>query len=481
VELSRRIAPWAEAGPLVVGPTLAAVGAGLVLAVLGPVSLLPLLVLAATTLLGFAALVRYDLPFTFVPFYLLFETVVGDWLPTPLDLVSKDLVYLLAVALGLLHLAARPQPARARPPAGATAAVLAYFLLHVLLTLRGPTLLLGALSFRGTVFLAWIAVLMPVAYADAAARRRGLGTLIVGLCAVAVVGLWETAAWEQVREVLDLEVQRWTMGTLKAGSTVGSAGALGAVMAVGLIFLSARLLEGRLGRGTVMVGTVLAGLWGAGLVVSFSRISQIAFVAVLLVLFLRRPRILVPGLLLLVLAGAVADWATGGFFLGNLAATVGRGEHLDAIQSTADRLEIIRQTLHEYWPRHPWLGWGLGSAGAHTLTHLEDAPLGFLFLDNMYLKALVEGGLVGLGSYLAFLAATLLGAWRLDRNLAGRDGVDPWRRALVRGAGGVGLFYAVVGVASTVPEMPVVNASWWWAVGWLFVEAARQRAEEIGP
>jgi len=47
----------------------------------------------------------------------------------------------------------------------------------------------------------------------------------------------------------------------------------------------------------------------------------------------------------------------------------------------------------------------------------------------------------------------------------------------VRGAGATILFYALVGTASTVQEMPVVNVTLWWAIGLLFAEAARQRAE----
>ncbi len=479
MDLSRRLAASSEAGPLILGPVLAAVGSAVVLSFLGLDALLPLSLLIALAVAVGMGLWRFDLWYTAFLVYLLFETVAADFLPGSLGLISKDLIYLAVVGLGVLTLAARPLPERARPPAVAVTAVLLLVGFHLWLVLRGPTLLLGALGFRGTVFLALTALLAPLAYREERGRHFSLALLGLGLVVVAVVAFWEAYAWQQVREVLELEQQRWSMGTLKASSTVGSPGALGAVMGVGLLFLVARLLEGGMRRRWWIVLAVVGGLWMGGLVLSFSRISQISFALLALLLLLRRPRLFVPGVALLAVAAVIADWATHGFFSGNLLATFGLGEHLDAIQSTQDRVQIIHDVLDRYWPMRPWMGFGLGSAGAATLVHLQDAPLGYLFLDNMYLKALVEGGIVGFLVHLLSIAVPLGAAGVLELRLRGRM-VPPWRRAMLRGAGATVLFYALVGTASTVHEMPVVNVSLWWAIGWLVTEAAWQREEDLG-
>ena len=480
MDLSRRLAASSEAGPLIFGPVLAAIGAAAVLSFFGTHLLLPLLALSLAVVLFVAGLVHFDLWYSAFLTYLLFETVIADFLPGPLGMVSKDLFYAAVIGLGVLTLAARPLPARARPPAVAVSAVLFLLLFNLLLVLRGPTMMLGALGFRGTVFLAFIALLTPLATMEALGRKRLLALLVVGLSVVAVVAFWEAYAWQQVREVLELEEQRWTMGTLKASSTVGSPGALGAVMAVGLLFLSARMLEGRLRTRWWVLLSLVGVLWAGALVLSFSRISQMSFGLLALFLLLRRPKLFVPGILVLTVAVVVADWATHGFFSGNLLATFGMGEHLDAIQSTQDRVQIIHDVLDRYWPLHPWLGFGLGSAGAPTLVLRQDAPLGYLFLDNMYLKALVEGGILGFVVQLLLICVPLGGAVVLERRLS-RQNASAWRRALLRGAGATVLFFALVGTASTVQEMPVVNVCLWWAIGLLIAEAARQRAESASP
>ena len=476
MDLSRHFAASSEVGPTMVGPVLAAVGAAAVLSFLGPVHLLPLLFLCGVSLALLLGLWRFDLWYSAFLTYLLFETVVAEFLPGSLGLLSKDLFYLGVVGLGFLTLAARGAREETRPPAGATGALLLFMLFEFLLVLRGSSFYLGLLSFRGTVFFGLVAVLTPLAQADARARRFSWMLLAGGLIVVALVAFWEAYAWRQVREVLQLAEQRWTMGTLKATSTVGSPGALGAVMAVGLIFGFARMIEGRMSW-KVWVGLgVACAFWFSGLVLSFSRVSQLSLVIVSLILLMRRPKFVIPGIIVLFCAGAVADVVTSGFLSGNILATFGIGEHLDAIASTQDRVSIINDVLTNYWPKHAWLGYGLGSAGAVTRSHLVDAPLGYLFLDNIYLKSLIEGGAIGALLEVLFVVVPLGAAVRLDRRLAGRD-VEPYRRAMVRGAGATILFYALVGTASTVQEMPVVNVTLWWAIGLLFAEAARQRAE----
>jgi O-antigen ligase len=104
-----------------------------------------------------------------------------------------------------------------------------------------------------------------------------------------------------------------------------------------------------------------------------------------------------------------------------------------AIGGRALRWEVGLQLLHEH---NPWLGFGLGRFGGAVA--MEDQLLdktdefSYFYMDNYYLKTLVEMGYLGLIAYLllifALLALGLRAIYRSDISFAGQGG-DPWHRA----------------------------------------------------
>jgi O-antigen ligase len=65
------------------------------------------------------------------------------------------------------------------------------------------------------------------------------------------------------------------------------------------------------------------------------------------------------------------------------------------------------------WQEHPWLGYGLGLS-------LQTAGNGFL-PHNDYIRAMIEGGLFGLGTYLALFFAQVVHLFRLFQTTSGEQ------------------------------------------------------------
>jgi len=69
--------------------------------------------------------------------------------------------------------------------------------------------------------------------------------------------------------------------------------------------------------------------------------------------------------------------------------------------------------LWQRWEEYPWLGYGLGLS-------LQTAGNGFL-PHNDYIRAMIEGGLVGLGAFLSFFVAQMLHLFRLFQTTVGEQ------------------------------------------------------------
>ncbi|NJN29040.1 MAG: O-antigen ligase family protein [Synechococcales cyanobacterium RM1_1_8] len=67
--------------------------------------------------------------------------------------------------------------------------------------------------------------------------------------------------------------------------------------------------------------------------------------------------------------------------------------------------------LWQRWEEYPWLGYGLGLS-------LQTAGNGFL-PHNDYIRAMIEGGLIGLGTYLMFFVGQMLHLFRLFQTTTG--------------------------------------------------------------
>ncbi len=193
------------------------------------------------------------------------------------------------------------------------------------------------------------------------------------------------------------------------------------------------------------------GIMGLCCVVTFSRGAWVGFaVAVVLFALLRDRRLLL--VLLAVALGAlcVPEIYHRLAFLFTPAFTYasnkgGRGSRW------AIGLDLL------YRKGNPLLGYGLGRfGGAVAMQNQTEAGLQYFYMDNYYLKTLVEMGYLGLGSYLLTLLITLL---------AGLRSIVQAKTAALRDAS-VGIFSAACGVLvhclfENIFEVPYMTAYFW--------------------
>lgn len=201
---------------------------------------------------------------------------------------------------------------------------------------------------------------------------------------------------------------------------------------------------GRLGGAALWALAAVAGCaMLAGLVMSWSRGALLGLVAglglVVLALGRRAWMPLAALALALALVGPGALSILPGDLLGRVTETVTyvNMPDLTAIEITDANFAVIERAAHwlaawRMFSTRPWTGVGTGQYAtvypSVALPRWTD-PLGHA--HNYYLNILAEGGLLGLGAYLAFVGVALAGAWRAVRGSAG------WARGLAIGALGM--------------------------------------------
>lgn len=142
-----------------------------------------------------------------------------------------------------------------------------------------------------------------------------------------------------------------------------------------------------------------------------------------------------------------------------------------AIGGRALRWQVGLQLLHEH---NPWLGFGLGRFGGAVAMENqlldETEEFSYFYMDNYYLKTLVEMGYLGLIAYLLLILALLVlglrAIYRSDISFNGQGG-DP----LVRAEGNmrliaVAIYSGLVGVLvhcyfENIFEEPYMSAYFW--------------------
>lgn len=149
-----------------------------------------------------------------------------------------------------------------------------------------------------------------------------------------------------------------------------------------------------------------------------------------------------------------------------------------AIGGRALRWELGRQLLHEH---NPWLGFGLGRFGGAVAmqNQLLDKTdeFSYFYMDNYYLKTMVEMGYLGIAVYIllliALIALGLRAIQRSDNPFAGAGG-DP----LIRAIGNyrilaVAIYAGLCGVLAhcffeNIFEEPYMSAYFWGLAAILF-------------
>ncbi|MBI4355799.1 MAG: O-antigen ligase family protein [Candidatus Omnitrophica bacterium] len=141
---------------------------------------------------------------------------------------------------------------------------------------------------------------------------------------------------------------------------------------------------------------------------------------------------------------------------------VGVGEMLGRTQGTLAMRWQEWQVDWQYILQRPWFGYGLSMRPPSQLTGQPGA------VDNEYVKLWLEGGLVGLGLFVWFLAA--VGRLMLRVYHHGRD---PWLRALAAGCGAAFAGMLLQGLTAT-NFTAVRTAESFWLMAGLLVAAERQ-------
>ncbi|MCL2748360.1 MAG: O-antigen ligase family protein, partial [Oscillospiraceae bacterium] len=256
----------------------------------------------------------------------------------------------------------------------------------------------------------------------------------------------------------------------RAFSIVGSPNILGclmvmlAPMAAGLSYTMTGLRR----RALCWAGVVVMCL---GCVFTFSRGAWVGLlVAVLVFSLLRDRRLLILGALAAVVALSIPQiWNrfsfifTSAFERNNTSG--GRSERW------AYGLDLLERT-------NPVFGFGLGRFGGAVAMQNQTGSIRYFYLDNYYLKILVEMGYVGLVSYLFLLLSMLCNMLRA----LFRVRADNERYSLISG-----IFAGLVGVLvhcyfENIFEVPYMSAYFWglcalvMVMGWKLREAALQKA-----
>ena len=165
------------------------------------------------------------------------------------------------------------------------------------------------------------------------------------------------------------------------------------------------LAPGEGGRGRKLWSAYAAALIVAGIVVSLSRSGFLAMAGAGLGLFLwRRPR----GVRLWFSLGILAVLIP--IFLVVVSPAVPFQERLATLltsSSYGERTQIWRDAIRA-WPSVPTWGTGLGSFAAAAAPYFGHATgVKYTHAENEYIEWLVEGGVVGLGLGIAFVAGVV--------------------------------------------------------------------------
>lgn len=312
--------------------------------------------------------------------------------------------------------------------------------------------LLGARDFPSalTEWLKWAEVLWVYLLAGSmltpAMRRWALGALLAAGACEAALGLYQFLFQVGPPGFILFGRYMRAYGTFRQPNPF--AGYLGlllplgysAVWVKGRAVLSRQAALGERLLWSLALGTSL--LMALGIVASWSRGALVGVLGGLALVALRLGRrvwlfLLIVSFALALLAPALLGALPGGFIerLGDALTLI--GQDLSTVEITDANFALVERYAHwqaawRMFAQQPWLGVGLGQYPAvypHVAIPRWQDPLGHA--HNIYLNFLAEGGLVGLGAYVALILAALVALWRRVGEAQG------WERALALGALGM--------------------------------------------
>jgi len=116
-----------------------------------------------------------------------------------------------------------------------------------------------------------------------------------------------------------------------------------------------------------------------------------------------------------------------------------------------------REGLNILFSANPWFGYGLGRfGGAVAMQNQINSSLSYFYLDNYYLKTLIEMGYIGLGGFIFALVTFIFNAMRSVFRTRGQS-VSMIAQGLLAGMAGV----LTHSFTENIFEVPYMNAYFW--------------------
>jgi O-antigen ligase len=116
-----------------------------------------------------------------------------------------------------------------------------------------------------------------------------------------------------------------------------------------------------------------------------------------------------------------------------------------------------REGLSLLFQSNPWFGFGLGRfGGAVAMQNQIDSRLNYFYMDNYYLKTLVEMGYIGIAGYAFALIAFIFTAMRSIHRSRG-ESISIVAQGMLAGMAGV----LTHSFAENIFEVPYMNAYFW--------------------
>ena len=397
--------------------------------------------------------------FAFLPFQsLLTDTFISQ---TKWVAICKDILAVWTLVVVLLRfLAGRPR----RHSEGIAACLAVIASLAAVYVLIAPDLLRASLAFRGVALYPAIAIAVTYCLDGPKELRNLLRVVAIAGALTVVYGVFQhyydfdqtiRSSWS------DLSLRQLRFGTYGLTSTFpGRPDFAGYLVALSLLVWQVRLwkmsLTGILLRVLFLAGTLTCLFW------TYSRTNWIAlFVGVCVALLLRNKVKAAVGVLVL---GMLIGW----FYSARISQTSTATQ--DATTDYGPAVERLKlwEEASQLVLSHP-LGYGLGTVGGALITESpsQEKPEQnvMLFIDNAYLKLLLQGGLPLCAAFLVLFALIIRLIVIVPRTLH-----DPWLKDVAAWASAS--FVALLAILPAVDYMESTTsiAIYWLAagiLGWL--------------
>jgi O-antigen ligase len=334
----------------------------------------------------------------------------------------------------------------------------------ILLLIAAPDIKIGIEGLRAVIqYMFWYFVIVQLLRSEVGVKNI-LYILIIMGAAVALYGIYQylTGVPMPVTWIDQAEAGVKT----RAFSIVGSPNILGSLMVLLLpVSISLFFAEKQLGKKLIFL--FCAAVMGGCLIVTYSRGAWMGFlVAAIVYVLLKDKRLIVP--LLLVLAAILILVPSVG----------GRISYMispDYIVSSLKGGRLGRWGIGiERLMDSPWFGVGLGQFGGAVAMN-NNIP-GTFYMDNYYLKTVVEMGIVGLGTMVILFYNAVIWSFRALKRVT-----DSFNRQIMQGAIAGMCGVLVHNFVENIFEVPMMVTYFWLMAGFImYLGYVDKKKNEVG-